>query len=290
MEILCKHLSGPAPRSKAWRATLVLVHGIDGDITETWASREGNGHWYLQRQGLRNDVAIIALGLGYRHRVIRSIKETLIEDYAASMLQALRQQRLFDRPIFFLCHSLGGILIKRTICDIFNYDPDRYFERRANNLNGLFFLGVPHHGSPWAESTVAFLSRPLRSETSKDLKSQSRLLRDAQNRFPESLKRFGDVVVVSAFETQPPPPSDLPVSAAWKWSKYAERLGPVCPKPSAVIGLKGERLIEAKADHGAIARFSYDGAEADLRQIFGCVNDCLNGDPDSEWERSILQT
>ena len=58
-----------------------------------------------------------------------------------------------ERPIIFVGHSLGGLVIKDALCRSYNYrNSSRQSERAAiqGHTAGIVFLGTPHRGSSHA--------------------------------------------------------------------------------------------------------------------------------------------
>lgn len=63
-------------------------------------------------------------------------------DLSRLLLDSLRQVRPFDvqrRPLFFICHGLGGLLLKQAL-----YLAQQRYPMIINALSGVIFLGSPH--------------------------------------------------------------------------------------------------------------------------------------------------
>jgi len=59
------------------------------------------------------------------------------------------------KPIIFIAHSLGGIVIKDALNPLRN--EDTFFNEIFPATKGVMFLGTPHQGSSIASSgTIAF--------------------------------------------------------------------------------------------------------------------------------------
>src|SRR5437762_3238946 len=61
---------------------------------------------------------------------------------ASPMLTRDRLTQADTRPILFVCHSLGGIILKQALC-IANEQLHRY-ELLVNLVSGIIFLSTPH--------------------------------------------------------------------------------------------------------------------------------------------------
>ena len=72
-----------------------------------------------------------------------------IADFANDLLSRLQDARRSSterkRPILFICHSLGGIVVKRAII-LAHEDSDTYHDLQ-DAVKGVVFMGTPHRGS-----------------------------------------------------------------------------------------------------------------------------------------------
>lgn len=77
--------------------------------------------------------------------------------FAEGLLVELRDVRTGDarfRPIFFLAHSLGGIVVKKVL--IIAKGRSSHYGEILENSRHLMFFGTPHHGTT---SMAGFLRR-----------------------------------------------------------------------------------------------------------------------------------
>uniref|UniRef100_A0A915PGB3 GPI inositol-deacylase n=1 Tax=Setaria digitata TaxID=48799 RepID=A0A915PGB3_9BILA len=127
---------------------LVLIHGIRGSVFWTWRERDTPSKalrtrcW--PRAWLPQDipVPIRILAIDYLSSLIHfaGVVETL-NTRAERFSVELKTAGVGDRPILFICHSMGGLLAKRILLD--------YPEIRRNTM-GILFMATPHRGSPYA--------------------------------------------------------------------------------------------------------------------------------------------
>jgi hypothetical protein len=105
-----------------------------------------------------------------------------IDDYARSLLERIRaKRRAFhdaERPIIFICHSLGGIVLKKALI-IAHERADRYSSISRDTF-GVMFMGTPHRGSDvafWGKvfGTMAdvFTAGSIRTQLLQDLQPKS---------------------------------------------------------------------------------------------------------------------
>lgn len=149
--------------------------------------------------------------------------QTLVQDlfadrnvscFASSMkFPTLMHSKLEDateRPIIFLCASLGGIIVKRALA----YSESRQGPKTSHlhsiytSTYGLLFFGTPHHGSSKAHLLSSLTkianfapSYTLQTETPllKALKVESEILQEITDQFVPLMSRFR---VVFYWETQ----------------------------------------------------------------------------------------
>ncbi|TGJ85233.1 hypothetical protein E0Z10_g3561 [Xylaria hypoxylon] len=85
-----------------------------------------------------------------RHSLNGPISQNRLGDHATDFLSALEDCRHQDprRPLMFIAHSLGGLLVKDTLRLSKSYEhiqPDRYHV--YGSTTNIFFFGTPHAGT-----------------------------------------------------------------------------------------------------------------------------------------------
>ena len=99
---------------------MVAVHGLNGECFRSWTHVEPNGDktMWLNEQLLRKLPRTRAMTFGYSASVVGNTSVAGIRDNARQLLTFLSNRReedgTFRRPIVFLGHSLGGIIIKQV--------------------------------------------------------------------------------------------------------------------------------------------------------------------------------
>ncbi|KAL7987648.1 hypothetical protein Chor_006567, partial [Crotalus horridus] len=100
---------------------------------------------------------------------VESYRESLAYR-STELLKKLRAAGIGDRPLIWLSHSMGGLLVKKMLLDA-SMDPE--MASIVDSTRGIVFYSVPHHGSRLAEYSVniRFLLFPSVEvkELSKDL-------------------------------------------------------------------------------------------------------------------------
>jgi len=142
---------------------IVAVHGLKGDVYRTWTAKgtesdEKEVFWLkdLLPQEVPN-ARILAYGYDSDPtRMFESASTNMIHHHAATLVSELHfYRRKADerrRPIVFICHSLGGIIVKRALIYSSNCNPSHNIMFRSIKVStyGVLFLGTPHMGADLA--------------------------------------------------------------------------------------------------------------------------------------------
>ncbi|KAH8747004.1 ankyrin repeat protein [Hyaloscypha finlandica] len=234
------------PESNKDAIDIVAIHGLNGHYMKTWQSTTSSGDGVLWlRDILPHQIPQARImSYGYDSSVVFSKSTEDISTFADGLLEDLvsrRQGQVEQRPIIFICHSLGGIVAKKAI--IRAHEKSLY-QTTLDAIKGIAFFGTPHRGSALADwSTLA--SNILRAasfgvntqtQLSKDLKKNSKVLQEISKSFVERAK---DLQLVSFYETE----------------KMDFMNCRVVEEESAVLGFPDEVAIPIKGDHRTICRF-----------------------------------
>lgn len=147
--------------SKLASVDVVFVHGLNGDPQKTWTAETSKTFWpsqllppILDEEHARilvygYDADVTSFTDGVSKDKIHNHAEHLVAELAANR----RIRRASDRPIIFIAHSLGGLVVKRALI----YSSE-IRGTKTEHLRGIFvstygilFLGTPHKGSDLAK-------------------------------------------------------------------------------------------------------------------------------------------
>jgi len=136
---------------------IVAIHGLNGHPFRSWTTDQTEKCW-LKDNGLlpSNLKQARILTFGYNAAVTAFLGKTSsdrILQHAQTLIAELVADRELEdaaqRPIIFVCHSLGGIIVKRALA----YSSSRT-SKLVQHLHSIFvstygilFLGTPHNGS-----------------------------------------------------------------------------------------------------------------------------------------------
>ncbi|KAG7289892.1 hypothetical protein NEMBOFW57_006269 [Staphylotrichum longicolle] len=195
------------------------------------------------------------LVFGYDSKVTNYIKAATnmntVFSHAKDLLFALSRARQPDRPLIFVAHSLGGVVVKEMLAQS-SVATDADLNNIVDSTSAVVFLGTPHRGSKelatvgeWARS---FASARLRMETNNSILGALSLrttdLERAQEAFSAlwfkydfRVKTFQEGLGLTGFN----------------FSLLGKK---VVPDHSSLIGDPRERAETIQANHMEMCRFS----------------------------------
>lgn len=140
------------------KVDIVLIHGLNGHPRKTWTA--SNGVFWptdLLPAALRGVPAnILVYGYNadvYSGRPDRSPSDNFIYQHSQTLVTSLtlfrRGEGTSRNSIIWICHSLGGILLKRAL--LYSNDVRAQQHECYGSISvctyGIIFLGTPHTGS-----------------------------------------------------------------------------------------------------------------------------------------------
>jgi pimeloyl-ACP methyl ester carboxylesterase len=135
-------------------ADVIFVHGLRGDAVKTWS--KDNICW--PRDFLKNDLKNARIvSWGYDSSVLKPIKSSSqasifghVENLLNDVCRIRDSLEAEIRPIIFVGHSLGGLVIKEALIRASEYlSNNQHVDLGAiySCTKGVVFLGTPHRGS-----------------------------------------------------------------------------------------------------------------------------------------------
>ncbi|KFY80332.1 hypothetical protein V499_00806 [Pseudogymnoascus sp. VKM F-103] len=133
-------------------ADLVFIHGVTGNRIKTWKAPDAAGPWPSEL--LAKDIANVRiLAWGYDADIVNLMTpagQNRIGNHARDLLTDLESNRIndIDRPIIFVVHSLGGLVVEDAIC-ISRSSPksEQGIVKIEECTQGILFMGTPQCGS-----------------------------------------------------------------------------------------------------------------------------------------------
>ncbi|WSH68002.1 ABC-three component system protein (plasmid) [Rhizobium ruizarguesonis] len=160
-------------------ADVIFVHGLSGDPVETWtfegSSEAEGGYW---PHWLASDLPQLNLyTIGFPASVFAqwAKKEMNLYDRAKNVLETLASYEFGKRPIIFICHSLGGLLVKQILRTA-RESTDEDWQRIGTGCASVIFIATPHSGSSLAGLLKFFVSGFTSVHVEKLLKDNAELI------------------------------------------------------------------------------------------------------------------
>lgn len=122
---------------------VIFVHGLDGDAHATWRFTESSS-WHTWIASTYPTANVWSLRYRVRSTNWRAGSMPLA-DRASNILHLLKLELRLNRPIVFVCHSYGGLLVKQMLRSARDFP--RGFGDFATSTKGICFFATPHSGS-----------------------------------------------------------------------------------------------------------------------------------------------
>uniref|UniRef100_A0AAQ4PCA4 Protein SERAC1 n=1 Tax=Gasterosteus aculeatus aculeatus TaxID=481459 RepID=A0AAQ4PCA4_GASAC len=233
------------------KADVLFIHGILGAAFKTWRQKDRDVSEEEKEAESREDYTecwpkswlaadcpnLRVLSVEYDSHLSDWMAKCPAENQRKSLayrsrelLKKLKLAGVGERPVVWVAHSMGGLLVKKMLLDA-SEDPEMH--GLLNNTKGIMFYSVPHRGTFMAEYSVSVRYLLFPSVEVRELCKDSPALRDLNENFLNMAKEK-EFKVLSFAETLP------------------TNIGPmikilVVPTQSANLGI-GE-LIEVDVDH-----------------------------------------
>ncbi|MGP0063360.1 MAG: hypothetical protein ACLQGP_07115 [Isosphaeraceae bacterium] len=198
------------------RADVIFVHGLNGNPGKYWSHNDEPTKFWPAWMG--EDLPDVGVwSLGYENAALKPRWFSLIgkflqrgfamplEDRADNVLLALESHQIGERPLMFITHSMGGLLIKevlRTAND--SSDPRR--KALVQRTRGVCFIATPHIGSDlakWASYSKLLLGTSVAMDELRSHQAHLRKMNRWYRDFVASEVR--GIKTLSFFETKPTP-------------------------------------------------------------------------------------
>jgi hypothetical protein len=223
---------------------IVAIHGLNpsGEANHGYSTWTKGDHIWL-RDSLPESLPTCRTMLYiYDSRVLGRTKERFAHE-ASQLLEAISAERdeCPRRPLFFIGHSLGGILIKQALV---NGQANPKHQDILSATFALIFMGTPHQG-PSDSSRILFgktcaeIVRSVQGDASDDMMQAV-----------EKNSIFSDTLKENWRHQQ----------KNYQFISCHETIDPIVPYDSAILGLGGdqETILRRRTDHGDVCRFDLE--------------------------------
>ncbi|KGO65030.1 hypothetical protein PEX1_017620 [Penicillium expansum] len=230
---------------------IIFVHGLGGTSRATWArGRDPQYFWpekWLPLEPGIQMARILSFGYNASWASTGSAPITGITDFAKDLLysmkfakgEKLEELELGKRPIIFIVHSMGGLVVKQAY--ILGQNDDQYSDI-VSSISAMLFLATPHRGSNLADILNKILTVSLFNHSPKLYISELSVGSQTVAALNEQFRHFApNLDILSFYET-------LQTSIGPKRMMVVE-------KESATLGYPKEISKALVADHHTVCKF-----------------------------------
>ena len=194
------------------QADVIFLHGLGGDKRLTWqATEEATTFW---PEWLADEFPQLEFWtIGYEAAPSAWLGTAMpLGDRARNILDLLHGEGIGLRPIVFVCHSLGGLVVKQMLQAASTYG-DTNWNKIAEQTKGVLFLATPHSGSGLADFLTTlkeiylpgYLAAPMRfmrfNKPIAELQAHAGPLRELNLWYRNNAGRLG-IQTKALYETQ----------------------------------------------------------------------------------------
>ncbi|RDW73010.1 hypothetical protein BP6252_06917 [Coleophoma cylindrospora] len=262
--------------------SVIFVHGLGGHAIHSWRSRTSSEFWIVDflPQDVKH-VRIMTYGYdttldigGKQHhgkKSINSLAKSMLEEICTMRDDEASQKR----PIIFLGHSLGGLVIKDALVTASKSQGHKPWQRIFQSCQSLVFFGVPNLGMSFEElarmvdgSESEQLVRDLLVDKDHDTRP---LLQRLNEEFVECLQKRNDFDILCYYETK------LSPRISKEKDQVISHRGTliVNQASAAYTGLtaKSYNILELEGDHRSMVKFAernrtgYRGLSGRIKQF-----------------------
>ncbi|KAF4466612.1 hypothetical protein FALBO_6539 [Fusarium albosuccineum] len=202
------------------------------------------------RQGIRREADQARILLYEHPAVVEGMTLSTLADALLDELERLRKRKHRTRPVVFVGHSVGGIIVKMVLAKA---SKNTKYEDILRQCYGVAFFGTPHQGSSYfampslasSIQTLLQLSTPLPTSITDELRVGNSLLLHLDDDFKSIAHDFR---VWTLYET-----IDSRLSGSGSGDVYFT--APLTSIKSAILGMRQETILPLQSDHANIASF-----------------------------------
>jgi tetratricopeptide (TPR) repeat protein len=257
---------------------VVFVHGLNGNPGDYWGASDS--YWPKWLGDALPDVGVWSLGYenaAFRRRRFSPISFFLglfagrgfampLVHRAWNVLLRLETYEVGQRPLVFITHSMGGLLVKQILRTARDCPADSFEGTLLQNTKGVCFIATPHIGADLA-NLISKMKILFKNNISVDeLKAHASQLLELHRWYLNYVTTDGvETQTISFFETRPTPVVGLVVEAG-----------------DANPGIPRAGCYPLDDDHSSICKPKSQTAELHLKTV-KFVARCLRSEGDSGW-------
>ncbi|KAM6483909.1 hypothetical protein HDV62DRAFT_389029 [Trichoderma sp. SZMC 28011] len=244
---------------KPVNADIIAITGLDGHAYGSWRGKGNLGRMWL-RHFLSKDLPYCrTMTYGYNSKLSARGIDTIM-DYSRGLMEALKKIRnteeLRQRPLFFIAHSFGGIILAHCLVKAVQTNEDDHptIATLYKATYGMLLFGIPHKGLVVndIEKMLAGRDNHPRSALLQQIRVKSDLL---ENQLADFKNLVRDRKVVSFYETRQTRQLQFD-SDSQRWERTGDFITKV-DNDSALLQLPDfmEDKIPLDSDHSMMVKF-----------------------------------
>ncbi|PON29166.1 hypothetical protein TGAM01_v202273 [Trichoderma gamsii] len=203
---------------------IVAVSGLGGHAYGSFKDKNGNYMWLqdalpydITNDDSHHPMARVMI-YGHNSAVPGSNSVQDIDDLSSALHSGLLTliQAQQPKPIILMGHSLGGLIIKKTLINL-SKSPSQDDQNLFRAIYGIVFFGVPHGGMDVASLIPMVGDGPNRLLV-ESIGASSSILDDLELNFHPSLGGQGEKEVTCFYETEQSPTAQQDEEGRWSMS------------------------------------------------------------------------
>jgi pimeloyl-ACP methyl ester carboxylesterase len=247
---------------------VVFVHGLNGSPARTWTHANGF-YWPAELGKQLKGARVMVYGYNVSIEPAMGTNNTRIKSIADDLLNEIRQHRRKDparkRPLVFIGHSLGGLVIKRAIHRASTKKDDDPLHFIYSSTRLVLFFGTPNAGSQldamWRIRFLERLGKAVATEVPPNIKAALKMHSD------ELLDLADDFLEIESIQNK-----HTKVFSFFELLSYPGIGERVVDETSARLHVPGETYLGINANHVDMVKFS-DGSNKTFRSVCSDVED-----------------
>ena len=259
---------------------IIAIHGIGANSDTAWSDKGGTDSWLWtelpHRLGTSARITTYDYDSAFRtpeylmRRTLQHQTSCLIEDITGF------QHARGRLPIVFICHSLGGIVVKNALASARSSEQPEIRDTLAATY-GVVFLGTPNNSSPVSlgNNICRILGVDSKGDVGRELHRRSTTLAYSLERFKPLATRLC-IRLFSETSPEAPQPNTEETLPTPRVLKSIDRPpdASVAVTTARGISIAPRRLVHfsTNRDHSRLCKFSEPQDEG-LKQLIGAIDE-----------------
>ncbi|KAF1352633.1 TPR-like protein [Lizonia empirigonia] len=257
-------------------ADVIAITGLDGHAYGSWRGKGSLGRMWLRDFLCKDLPCCRTMIYGYNSKLSSHGVDTIM-DYGRGLLEELKKVRgteeLRRRPLFFIAHSFGGIILAHCLVKAAQITEDHPTIAALHRATySMLLFGIPHRGL-----VVDDIQKMLAGEDRHPRRGLLKQIREKSDLLASQLDNFRNLIqdrkVVSFYETGQTRQLQFDRESK-RWTRTGDFITAV-DSDSALLQLPDamEEKIPLDADHSMMVKFDnknalgYSSARDKLRQF-----------------------